>query len=53
MINKLQLLEQEIVDLKNQNKQRLLNISSHANNATGFGVIDGNRRLDLLIEEVN
>lgn len=46
-------MQQEVVDLKNQNKSRIYKIGEQASSATGFGIIDGNKRLDLLIEEIN
>ena len=54
MVNKTQILEQEVVDLKNQNKTRLLR-DRGGGGAGDFGPANetvGNR-IDLLIEEIN
>lgn len=50
MVNKVSILEQEIVDLKNQQKTRIDRNDKFANERMEEGVA---ARIDLLIEEIN
>ena len=50
MVNKVSILEQEVVDLKNQAKTRINRNDQFANEKMEEGVA---ARIDLLIEEIN
>lgn len=50
-ISKVNLLEQEIIDIKNQNKARMVRLGEETQLDINEG--DFNKRIDLLVEEIN